>query len=96
MNAGRGTEEIAVEELARFKHDVRFVSRDSTKNRERFYLLRWQGSLHGDTALVCTWGRIGTQGRSRILCFESAPDMTRLERLMRRRLQRGYHVTEWS
>ena len=46
-------EVIAVEELARFQHYLHFVSLDPAENRARFYLLSWQASLLGDTALVC-------------------------------------------
>ena len=76
---------------------MHFVSLDPAKNRARFYLLSWQVALTGDIALVCRWGRLGTQGRTRILFF---PDRSaiepKLERLIKRRLRRGYHVQEWE
>ncbi len=96
MSEGHGTVEVATEELVQFKQYVRFVSRNSETNRQRFYLLSWQVSLQGDIALVCTWGRLGTQGRSRVIVFPAnMPVETRLERLIKRRLIRGYSVTEW-
>ncbi len=96
MSEGQGTQEVPVEEVVRFEHYVRFVSRDPAKNRQRFYLLSWQVTLEGNTVLVCTWGRLGTPGRSRVIFFPvGAPDETRLQRLIERRLKRGYQVTEW-
>lgn len=92
-----GMVEVVAEELSQFKHYVRFVSRDPAKNRERFYLLTWQSTLHSDKALVCTWGRLGTLGRSLVVFFAAdTPVESRLERLIRRRLRRGYQVHEWS
>ena len=89
-------EEVPAEALAQFQHYVRFVSQDATKNRQRFYLLRWQPTLEGDTALVCTWGRLGTHGRSRTICSPTrAQVQEQLVYLIRRRLQHGYHVTAW-
>ena len=67
---------MLVEELVRFQHYVRFVSLNPAKNRARFYLLSWQISLEGDTALVCTWGRLGTQGRSRVVSSLTAQKRT--------------------
>ena len=60
MNEDQGSTEVAPEVLARFQHYLRFVSRDPAKNRARFYLFSWQVALDGETALVCTWGRLGT------------------------------------
>ena len=97
MSEGQGPAEVAPEELARFQHYLRFVSRDPAKNRARFYLFSWQVSLDGETALVCTWGRLGTQGRTRFIFFpERAAAETSLARLIRRRLKRGYQVSEWQ
>lgn len=96
MSDIRAQDEVRAEQIAQFKHYVRFVSRDPEKNRHRFYLLSWQISLQDDTVLVCTWGRLGIHGRSRILLLTNALTETYLERLIRRRLQRGYRVCEWS
>ncbi len=88
--------EITAEQVAQFEHYVRFVSCDPAQNRQRFYLLSWQRSLDGESVLMCTWGRLGTLGRSRIIHFpESSSVGTSLQRLIKRRLQRGYHVIEW-
>jgi predicted DNA-binding WGR domain protein len=97
MSAGRGPEDVAAAELAQFQHYVRFVSLNPAKNRRRFYHLSWQVSLDGATALVCRWGRLGTQGRSRVLSLpERLEAQPTLERLIRRRLKRGYQVSEWQ
>ena len=97
MSEGHGPEQIAPEALAHFQHYVRFVSRDPAKNRARFYLLSWQVALDGETALVCTWGRLGTRGRSRVMFVpDHAAAASKLERLIKRRLKRGYQVVEWA
>jgi predicted DNA-binding WGR domain protein len=90
-------EEVTAEELAQFQHYVRFVSIDIAKNRQRFYLLSWQPTLEGDVALVCSWGRLGTYGRSRtIFSPERAQVQEHLVRLIRRRIQRGYQIATWQ
>ena len=90
------SEEIPIEALAQFEHYIRFVSRDAAKNRSRFYLLSWHPTLDGPAALVCSWGRLGTHGRSRMLCAADQPNVQEtIARLIRRRLQRGYQVLEW-
>ncbi len=99
MNEGHGPEheQPAPEVLAQFQHYLRFVSLDPAKNRARFYLLSWQVSLAGDMALVCTWGRLGTQGRTRVVfVLDRAEAEQHLAHLIRRRLKRGYQVSEWQ
>ncbi len=87
---------MEAEQVVRFEHYVRLVSCAPEQNRQRFYLFSWQRSLYGERVLVCTWGRIGTQGRSRVIVFpDGSPVAMNLARLINRRLQRGYHVTEW-
>ncbi len=96
MNEGPAAVEALAEELAHFVQYIRFVSRDPANNRQRFYLLSWQRSLGGETALVCTWGRQGTQGRSRFIFFPDQISVTtKLVRLIKRRLNRGYQVNAW-
>ncbi len=90
-------EAAPAEALAQFQHYVRFVSQDAAKNRQRFYLLSWQPMLDGDVALVCSWGRLGTHGRSRTISYPTrAQVQEQLVYLIRRRLQRGYQVTTWQ
>ena len=96
MSEGQGTEELAPEALAQFEQYVRFVSQDPAKNRQRFYLLSWQSTLDGETALVCSWGRLGAHGRSHTIFYSDHGQMQEnLVRLIKRRLQRGYRVTAW-
>ncbi len=87
--------EIAAEQIIQFEHYVRLVSYAPEQNRQRFYLFSWQPSLYGERVLVCTWGRIGTLGRSRSIFFPEGLPVTSLQRLINRRLQRGYQVTNW-
>ena len=95
MREDQGTEELSPEELAQFEQYIRFISQDAAKNRQRFYLLSWQPMLDGDRALVCSWGRLRTQGRSRTIFYpDSAQVQEKLVRLIKRRLRRGYQVTE--
>jgi predicted DNA-binding WGR domain protein len=67
------------------------VSVDPAKNRYRFYRISHQRTLWDEEVLVQTWGRIGTDGRSR-LCFLEAGEQveTAVAKLLRRRLQHGY------
>ncbi len=97
MGEGQAAEAIPIAELAQFQHFVQFVSLDPAKNRARFYLLSWQASLIGDTTLVCRWGRLGTHGRTRVIVVpEGAVVQATIERLIKRRLRRGYHVHAWQ
>ena len=87
---------IAVEEVARCACRVRFVSLDPAKNRARFYTITWQPALWGGGAIVRRWGRLGGQGRALTTFYAvrvSAQEV--VERLIRRRLRRGYQVVEW-
>ncbi len=96
MGDSREAEEVLVAELSQFQHYLCFVSLDPAKNRARFYHLSWQVSLEGATALVCRWGRLGTQGKTRIIFFpEGAEVQANIEQLIKRRFQRGYQVVEW-
>jgi predicted DNA-binding WGR domain protein len=83
------------EAIARFQVYARFVSVDPAKNRYRFYSLTWQPSLWGGGALIRTWGRIGTTGRT-LETFHEDRGSTRalVERIVKRRLQRGYQVVD--
>jgi predicted DNA-binding WGR domain protein len=93
----RQPEEVPLDALVQFTHYIRFVSLDPTKNRSRFYRISWQPTLDGSAALVCTWGRLGTYGRSRMLCAADQPNAQDIvARIIRRRLQRGYQVVAWQ
>ena len=46
--------------------------------------------------MLCTWGRIGILGRSRVLVYaDEAHAQAVLTQLVRRWLQHGYQVTAW-
>ena len=90
-------EESPTEGLEHFKHFIRFVSVDPVKNRARFYLLTWQPTLQGGGALVCTWGRLGSRGRSLAVFYDDrATAQTKIDRAIKRRLKRGYQLAEWQ
>lgn len=84
--------EIAAEHVIPFEHDVRLVSCAPEHNRQCFYVFRWQRSLSGERVLVCTWGWMGTLGRSRSIFVPESSPGTSLQRLINRRLKRGYDV----
>jgi predicted DNA-binding WGR domain protein len=85
-----------VERLATFRHELRLVSVDPATNRRRFYALRWQPSLFGEPALLRTWGRLGTVGRSRASAYpDAASAQAAIVALLRRRLRHGYRVVDW-
>lgn len=79
-----------------FTRELRLVSVDDSRNRARFYVLQWQPTLWGGVALVRVWGRIGSAGRAQVLAYADTPQLdTAVARLVRRRLQHGYHVVDW-
>jgi len=64
------------------------VSIDSLKNRYRFYRMRHQRTLWSEDVLVQTWGRQGTDGRTRVQFLEGREHVqTEMAKLLRRRLQ---------
>lgn len=64
---------------------------DAARNMARFYGLAIEPSLFAGSALVRSWGRIGTKGRCRVMLFGN-PEEARaaLERLAMAKLKRGY------
>jgi predicted DNA-binding WGR domain protein len=97
MDVDQTSENVVVETLLQFTQHIRLISIDPTRNRARFYLLQWHTTLYGDRALLCTWGRIGTRGRSQPRTFQDASDVRRhITRILRRRLQHGYRLLEWQ
>lgn len=56
-------------ELPPFRSFIRLESIDPSRNRARFYALAWQPTLWGEEALRCTWGRLGTLGRSHVTVY---------------------------
>ena len=85
------------ETLVGFRAYVRFESVDAAENRRRVYDLAWQPTLFGDGALVRTWGRQGQPGTTRATFYpDRACAMAEVRQVVRRRLQHGYHVTDWQ
>jgi predicted DNA-binding WGR domain protein len=58
----------------------------------RWYAIHLQQELWGGVSLVCQWGRLGQAGGARrVFIFDSmATAQAAAERLLRRRLRRGY------
>jgi predicted DNA-binding WGR domain protein len=68
---------------------------DPEKNRSRFYELRWEHNLFDQLVLVRTFGRIGKPGRVFSRAYPDEPTMQKdVERLIRRRLQHGYQLSQ--
>ena len=65
---------------------------DHARNLARFYQVDIQPTLFGDWAVICRWGRIGTDGRARQDWFPSLPEaQTAQGRRVARKRRRGYH-----
>ena len=91
-----GPDALAGEQVARFQCQVRFESCDPAKNRARFYTITWQPVLWGGGATVRRRGRLGGPGRALTTFYDDrASAQESIERLIRRRLQRGYQVVAW-
>ncbi len=62
---------------------------DASQNMRRFYMLAIQPTLFGGASVIRNWGRIGTNGQSKMETFdgeeEAAAASDRLERSKRRR-----------
>jgi predicted DNA-binding WGR domain protein len=70
------------------------ISIDPAENRYRFYRISHQRTLWGEDVLIQTWGRLGTDGCSRLRYLDAAEQAQAvMATLLRRRLQHGYHVT---
>ncbi len=71
------------------------ISINPSENRYRFYRISHQRTLWGEDVLVQTWGRLGTDGQSQLLFLDGGEQVrTAMAKLLRRRLQHGYQVTE--
>ena len=87
---------IDIDAVAGFRHAVRLESIDPQRNRFRFFILCWQPTLWDGPALVCSWGRVGRPGRSRVVPVPDGADpQDTIGRVLRRRLRHGYVVTAW-
>jgi predicted DNA-binding WGR domain protein len=59
--------------------------------------LSWQPTLFGDGALVKSWGRLGTEGRSATVFWGERQDAQAvIDQLVRRRVQHGYQLVASS
>lgn len=68
---------------------------DTTRNMRRFYTLAIQPTLFGGASVIRIWGRIGTNGRSKMETFDSEDDAaTASMRLDRDKRRRGYRDCE--
>ena len=61
------------------------------RNCFRFYRLEVEPDLFGDWSLRCSWGRIGTYGRDRLIRFETK-ELAEAERsrMIRQKQRKGY------
>jgi predicted DNA-binding WGR domain protein len=70
---------------------------DAARDMSRYYVLSIEPTMLGDTAMVRTWGRIGTAGRRRIdLHADDGTARTALDTWLTRKLRLGYVVRETS
>lgn len=64
---------------------------DPSQNMRRFYVLAIQPTLFGGASVIRNWGRIGTNGQSKIETFDSDRDAaTAAMRLQKAKRRRGY------
>ncbi|WLE00502.1 WGR domain-containing protein (plasmid) [Agrobacterium leguminum] len=64
---------------------------DPSQNMRRFYVLAIQPTLFGGASVIRNWGRIGTNGQSKIETFDSDHDAaTAAMRLQKAKRRRGY------
>ncbi len=88
--------ELATRVLS-FTSVLRFESRDTERDRDRYYDILWQPSFWGDGALVCVWGRRGQPGTVRSQSYPSRDHaLPAVLVLVRRRLQHGYVLVAWQ
>jgi predicted DNA-binding WGR domain protein len=72
---------------------VQLASVDPGRNRFRRYTLSWQPALWGGGALVRSWGRRGTTGRSQATFYAQEEEAQHeLQRLLRVRVRHGYQL----
>ncbi len=86
-----------VGDIVRFQAYAHFACVDPAKNRRRFYTLVWQPTFWGEVALVRSWGRLGTEGRSLAALYPDRDSaQPYVEWAIRRRLRRGYQVVDFK
>jgi predicted DNA-binding WGR domain protein len=64
---------------------------DPALNMARFYCLEVAPTLFGEVAVLRTWGRIGTRGRTKVeTCATLGEAETAAARTLRQKARRGY------
>jgi len=64
---------------------------DPDHNRYRFYHVTMQPGLFSNLCLIRRWGRVGSEGRSLSMSFETMDELNReVRRLLRMKEKRGY------
>ncbi|SEI20122.1 WGR domain-containing protein, predicted DNA-binding domain in MolR [Rhizobium tibeticum] len=67
---------------------------DPSRNMARFYTLSIEPTLFGETAVVRSWGRIGTSGREKTEVFsDELAAASHFLKLARRKRSKGYKPT---
>lgn len=80
-----------MQQLEMFPEEIPIERVDHDANMYRFYRLRLLPDLFGGVSLMREWGRIGTQGRHRIDCFEDAGRAAdAMATILSTRRRRGY------
>jgi predicted DNA-binding WGR domain protein len=83
--------------LPDWSHWIRFEQVEPDKNRFREYGIALGQNLLGEWVVSCSWGRIGGRKRVRETYFSSKSEAVVLaERMARRRLLRGYHISAFE
>lgn len=72
-------------------HAIYIEKTDVAKNMARFYALSIEPTLFGEISLIRRWGRIGTYGQTRTMCFTAEDDAVKqFDRIEREKTRRGY------
>ncbi len=70
---------------------LRLTRSDPEQNMARFYAIAIEATLFGDIALVRTWGRIGTRGRTMFeTCASVEEAKAGAEQVVHSKIRRGY------
>jgi predicted DNA-binding WGR domain protein len=81
--------------IAQFQTYAYFTSIDPAKNRHRFYMISWRKAFWDGGAVVRSWGRVAGKGRELVTFYpDRASAQNTIERMVKRRIRRGYQVME--
>ena len=74
-----------------------FIKVDPVENEQRWYVVSWGPTLFGSWAVVCTWGRLGTDWSQRqVQEFETQDEAAaEADAQIQRREKRGYRAVAW-